>query len=150
MNIKYFLLFLILTFSAGVKANAQRVPLSERICGKWESLQKNLVIQVYVERGDFKAKIIWFKDTDGKPMSYWRDVHNPDPELRDRRILGMSILTGLRYDRDSNSWEDGIIYDSRHGRYWNASGYINKKGRLKVRGYWHFKFIGRTMTFFRI
>jgi len=43
-----------------------------------------------------------------------------------------------------------MVYDSRHGREWNASANIGKKGQLHVRGYWHFKFIGKTMNFFRI
>jgi uncharacterized protein (DUF2147 family) len=139
-------------FYCGMQTTTQKksVPPEQRICGKWESAEKQLVIQVYVENHQFKAKILWFRDTDGKPMSYWKDVHNPNPKLRGRKILGMSILTGLKYDSETNSWEGGTVYESHHGRYWNASGRINKKGQLKVRGYWHFKFIGRTMTFYRV
>ena len=83
-------------------------------------------------------------------MSYWTDVNNPDPALRKRKLLGMSILSRLQYDPETNSWENGMVYDSRHGREWNASAYIDKKGQLHVRGYWHFKFIGKTMSFNRI
>ncbi|HEY9001267.1 MAG TPA: DUF2147 domain-containing protein [Mucilaginibacter sp.] len=122
----------------------------ERICGKWESEQHNLRISIYMDKDQFKAKIIWFSDTEGKPMDYWRDVRNPDPKLRSRKILGMSILSGLRYDPENDSWEDGSVYDSRHGRYWNAAAKIGKKGLLHVRGYWHFKFLGKTITFYRI
>ena len=43
-----------------------------------------------------------------------------------------------------------MIYDSKNGRDWNASACIDKSGMLKVKGYWHFKFIGRTMTFNRV
>jgi len=98
----------------------------------------------------FKAKIIWFSQTGGRPMEYWTDRHNPDPALRSRKILGLSILRDLEYQPGSNSWENGIIYDSRHGREWNASAYIDDEGQLRVKGYWHFKFIGRTMTFRRV
>jgi len=122
----------------------------ERICGKWESTERNLRIQVYMQDNQYKANIIWFKDTEGKPMGYWTDVRNPDPALRSRKILGMSILSGLKYDSGKNTWEDGMVYDSKHGRDWNASANIDKNGVLKVRGYWHFKFIGRTMDFVRI
>ncbi|MEZ2337618.1 DUF2147 domain-containing protein [Mucilaginibacter sp. RCC_168] len=131
-------------------AAGQSVSPQERICGKWESAQKNLRIQVLLQNNQFKAKIIWFSDTEGKPIDYWTDVHNPDPALRHRKLLGMSILSGLVYKPSSNSWENGIVYDSRHGRYWNASAFIGKKGLLHVRGYWHFKWIGKTMTFHRI
>jgi len=83
-------------------------------------------------------------------MDYWADVNNPDTKLRTRKLLGMSILNVPTYDPKTNSWENGMVYDSRHGREWNASANIGKKGQLHVRGYWHFKFIGKTMNFFRI
>ncbi|MFI5158494.1 MAG: DUF2147 domain-containing protein [Sphingobacteriales bacterium] len=123
---------------------------AERVCGKWKSIDKELGIRVYMQGNEFKAEIIWFSDTDGKPMGYWKDVHNPNPALRNRKILGMGILSGLKYNADTNTWENGMVYDSRHGREWNASATIDKKGILRVRGYWHFKFIGRTINFIRI
>jgi uncharacterized protein (DUF2147 family) len=62
----------------------------------------------------------------------------------------MSILKDLRYDLETHTWEDGLVYDSKHGKEWNASAEIGPKGLLKVRGYWHFKFIGKTMSFHRV
>jgi len=103
-----------------------------------------------MEGGAFKAKITWYSDTEGKPMDYWTDRRNPNPALRNRKILGMEVLRGLQYNPDNNSWENGMVYDSKHGREWNASATIDKNGQLRVRGYWHFKFIGRTMTFYRL
>ena len=101
-------------------------------------------------KGEFVANITWFSDTEGKPMNYWKDKRNPDPKLRNRTILGMSILRDLEYDKVEGTWENGKVYDSKHGKEWNASAAIDKDGRLKVRGYWHFKWIGKTMSFHRI
>lgn len=139
------LLILFLT----INAYAQTPP-REKVCGDWESAQKNLRIRIFIEHNQFRATIIWFSNTDGKPMDYWTDVNNPDPKLRTRKLLGMSILSGLQYDPEKDSWEDGMVYDSRHGRYWNAAASIGSKGLLHVRGYWHFKWIGKTMLFHRI
>jgi len=122
----------------------------EKICGKWRSIDKDVDIQVYMQANEFKAKIIWYSDTEGKPMDYWTDRNNPNPALRSRKILGMEVLRDLKYHPTTNTWEDGMVYDSKHSREWNASAYIDKNGQLRVRGYWHFKFIGRTMTFVRI
>ncbi|MDB5016745.1 MAG: hypothetical protein JWQ84_1577 [Mucilaginibacter sp.] len=144
-----FVFFLALLFNVSA-SNAAVIPPSERVCGKWESEEKSLIIQVYMKDNNYLARVVWFKDTGNKPMSYWKDVRNPDPALRSRKILGMSILSGLIYKPETNLWEDGMVYDSKHGRTWNASAIIDKDGLLRVRGYWHFKFIGRTMTFKRI
>jgi len=150
MRVKFAGVCLLLTFFTIFYTNGQTTDGRDRICGKWESLEKSLIIQVYMVGGDFRAKIIWFSDTEGKPMDYWTDRRNPNPALRGRKILGMEILRGLQYNPHNQSWENGMVYDSKHGREWNASAYIDKNGQLRVRGYWHFKFIGRTMTFHRI
>lgn len=62
----------------------------------------------------------------------------------------MEVLNGLKYDTDSNSWEDGMVYDAKHGHTWNAAAYIDKKGLLHVRGYWHLKILGRTLIFRKV
>jgi uncharacterized protein (DUF2147 family) len=134
----------------GFNSQGQATHVPGKICGKWESTEKNLRIKVYMQDNEFKANVIWFKDTEGKPMEYWTDQHNPDPALRSRKLLGMSILTGLKYYPDKDSWEDGMVYDAKHGHEWNAAAYVDEHGILKVRGYWHFKFIGKTMDFVRI
>ena len=144
-----FNLFALVLLSCTI-SRANNIPPGEQICGKWESSEKNLIVQVYMQDNKYIAKIVWYSDTDGKPMDYWTDRRNPDPLLRNRKILGMSVLSNMTYMPDTNSWEDGLIYDSKHGRTWNASAYIDKNGLLKVKGYWHFKFIGRTMTFKRV
>src|ERR1700748_236551 len=102
-------LFLFLLFISFTKASTVNDP--DRVCGKWMSAEKNLMVQVYKEDGAFRAKIIWFKNEDNsKPMEEWRDKHNPDEALRNRRLIGMSILQGLDYIPKSNSWENGKIY----------------------------------------
>ena len=69
------------------------------------------MVEVSKEKEQFKAKIIWFNDDPSKPMDEWRDKHNPDPALRNRKILGLEILRGLRYDWNSHTWEGGKIYE---------------------------------------
>ena len=150
MNIKRLFSIFALFLCTSVVLRAQTLPASELICGKWESTDKNLIVLVYKVSGKFSGKIIWYSDTGGKPMDYGTDKRNPDPKLRTRKILGMNVLHDMAYNASTNSWEDGVIYESKNGREWNASIYIDKGGMLKVKGYWHFKIIGKTMTFTRV
>lgn len=150
MPLKFACFCFLITIFTVFDTHGQATNVQEKICGKWQSTDKTLRIQVYMQDNEYKANIIWFSDTEGKPMDYWTDRHNPDPALRSRKILGMSVLSGLKYDPNKNTWENGMVYDSKHGREWNASANIDKNGMLRVRGYWHFKFIGRTMDFVKI
>ena len=133
----------------GVTGRVQ--PPSDQILGKWISTQGNVIVDVYKESDAFKGKVVWFKDTDDKsrPMATRTDIHNPDPALRDRKIIGMDVLTGLEYNNAQNRWEHGKIYDVKTGKEWSTSVWITKEGLLKVKGYWHFEFLGQTMTFRR-
>jgi uncharacterized protein (DUF2147 family) len=142
---------LLFIFLSGWVTAATPVSNPDMVCGKWMSTEKNLIVQVYLEKGDYKAKVVWFLNTDtSKPMDEWTDEKNPNPALRDRKLIGMSILENMDYIPKTRTWENGKIYDAKNGRHWSASAYIDNSRLLKVTGYWQFKFIGRTMAFTRI
>ena len=129
------------------KVNAR----ANRACGKWASTEKNLIVEVYPYKGTYKAKTIWFSGgvTKTKPMETITDVKNPNPALRNRKVLGLDVVENLVYDPKSDSWESGRIYEVQSEKYWNAAGYLDKSGMLKVKGYWKMKLFGKTMTFKR-
>ena len=111
----------------------------------------NLEVQVYKKNDNFRAKIIWFKIEDTtRPMDTRMDENNPNPSLRSRKWLGMEVLRNLKFNEEDNEWQDGIIYDAKHGRYWDSVAWINNNGLLKVKGYWVFRWISETLTFKKI
>lgn len=122
------------------------------ILGHWMSVQGNVKVLVFKQGSEYKAKILWFKDTDdrSKPMSTRTDEKNSDPKLRGRKVLGMEVLSNLRYNSKSQRWEDGQIYDPKTGRVWSSVASLSKRGLLNVKGYWQFEFIGKTMSFRRL
>ena len=133
-----------------IAGNAQAK--QDDILGKWMSNEKNLVVEVYKQSDDFKAKIVWFhnpKDT-LQPIDQWLDIKNPDESLRNRKILGMDILSGLAYDEDEMKWTDGKIYDATSGKTWDAEVKLHDPKILEVRGYYIFRFLGKTMRFTRM
>ncbi|RRN77054.1 DUF2147 domain-containing protein [Pseudoxanthomonas sp. SGD-10] len=123
-----------------------------KICGLWLSTEKNLAVKIFRQEGNFRAKVVWFrnKDNPDKDINDYKDTSNPNPALRNRKILGLEIVDGLSYRKESNSWEKGKIYDPYHGRFWDSAAVITKDGLLKVTGYWKFKWIGKTLTFERV
>jgi uncharacterized protein (DUF2147 family) len=150
---KFTLSTLLLVFVC-VSLNASHVNLEpcDRICGKWRSDKKNCIVQVFKDGEDYKAKLLWFDNSDepGKPMDSRTDIKNPDVNLRSRKLIGMLVLEDLEYKAKSDSWENGLIYDAQTGKKWSSSATLTPEGSLKVTGYWHFKFIGRTMSFHRV
>ena len=140
-------LFLVL-FSTQIFAQTKK----DDVLGKWISTDKSVAVQVYRQRNDFKAKVIWFDERlgSGTPMNSRHDTHNPDEKLRTRKVIGMDILNGLNFNSANQRWESGKIYDASSGRTWDALGEINSEGKLCVRGFWKFSWIGKSLYFTRI
>ena len=145
-KILYFFIALLFSFNSYAQKNA------DAIIGQWMSEDNNLKVEVYKDGTHFKAKVIWFDDSDdkNKPWDTRLDEKNPKKDLRSRKIAGMEVLSGLIYNEDADEWTDGVIYDSKSGKEWSSKVWINKIHQLKVRGYWLVSLFGQTMTFNKV
>ena len=66
-----------------------------------------------------------------KPGEPDHDIHNDNPALRDRPILGIQILSGLR--RDGDEWK-GKVYNPEDGNTYDVYVKPASGGRLSVKG----------------
>ncbi len=126
---------------------------SEKIVGKWmASEDNNLEVEVYKTGNEYRAKIVWFDDSDDKsrPMAERCDTKNPDKTLRTRKIIGLQVMQGLVYNAADDEWQGGQIYDASSGKQWNAKAWLTSDGCLKVRGYWHLEFMGQNICFKKV
>lgn len=80
---------------------------------------------------------------DGKPK---RDKHNPNPALRDRPVIGIAILSGLK-PAGSNTWE-GSIYNPDDGNTYKSKVKLASPTHLKVKGC--VAFVCRSMDFHKV
>ena len=76
------------------------------------------------------------------------DEKNPDPALRDRALLGLTIMEGFVYDSDRR-WNNGRIYDPNTGKTYKCKLELEDDGTLDVRGFVGIPLFGRTETFTR-
>src|SRR5213075_784074 len=125
-NMRQKLIYLLIAAICSSTSYAQKNP--DAIIGQWMSEDDNLKVEVYKEGNQFKAKVLWFDDSDDKtkPWNTRTDEKNPKKELRSRKIVGMEVLSGLTYDEYDDEWVDGVIYDSKSGKEWNSKAWINK------------------------
>jgi len=80
------------------------------------------------------GRIQWLKEPSdpatGKPK---RDARNPDPSKRDRPIVGVDILLGMRPDQTPNQWA-GDIYNPEDGKTYQARLILQDARTLQVKG----------------
>lgn len=144
---KYLLVVVVLIFSVKIKAQNK----ADVILGKWESTEKNLIVEVYKQDEIFKAKIVWFLDEVNDSLVNTRlDVKNPDINLRSRKIIGIDVLTGMTYNAKQNKWTGGKIYDSNSGKTFNATVWLINSNLMNVRGFYGIRLFGKSLQFTRL
>ena len=122
------------------------------IVGRWMSLEKNLIVDISKNTTGYSAQIVWFDDSDDKnrPLFVRTDFKNPDESQRNRKVVGLNVLYGLKYNAIDGVWEEGRIYDPSSGRTWSATIYMYDQAEIRLRGFWHFEILGRNMIFKRV
>lgn len=123
---------------------------ANRIVGIWESEEKNLQIEMVEEDGHFVGKMVWFLCASGESMMFsYRDTENPDPKLTVRPLIGLRVVEKIYY-QENNIWGNGKIYDPNTGHTFDARITLSEPNTAVVRGYWKFRWIGRSIVFHRL
>lgn len=118
------LLFIISRFSFG----------QSEALGKWITIDdktgvRKSVVEIYERDGQYFGKVI--------KMIY----RSPDErctrclgDLKDRLVLGMDIITGMKFKGRSNNFEGGTILNPESGKTYDGKMWV-ENGKLIVRGY---------------
>lgn len=124
----------------------------DEIIGCWMNTENNLEVEVFKAGVEYKARVVWFDDSDDKdePMNVRCDKKNPNALLRTRKVIGLEVMQGLIYNSKSDEWGSGVIYDSSSGKTWSAKAYLSNDNCLTVRGFWNFEFLGQNIRFKKI
>lgn len=75
------------------------------------------------------------------------DVHNKDPALRKRPLLGTVLIWHLR--PGDGEYVDGYVYNPRNGETYRMKAELTGTTTLKVRGYLGISLLGQSQTWTR-
>jgi uncharacterized protein (DUF2147 family) len=103
----------VILFACQFIAQAQEAP--DNIIGVWLNDDKTNKIEIYKANDTYSGKIIWIAQLENNPGLNPKDKNNPNPEKRNQSILGMDIITGLKYS--DGKWVKGTIYTPQKGIY---------------------------------
>lgn len=116
---------------------------ADSILGLWLTADQEGYVEITETSGVYQGTIV------GGPDDTERfDEKNPDPRLRDRPLLGLTIMTGFTSTGDGK-WTGGRIYDPNNGKTYKCTLELGENGTLKVRGYVGISWFGRTETWTR-
>lgn len=109
---------------------ASPVAAAEPITGRWITAEKDAVVQIEKCGNALCGRIARFLTPPPQGPDQ-RDINNPDPKLKQRKLLGMPVLT--EFTPDADLWR-GRIYDPKTGRSYRSV--VRRKGAktLEVQG----------------
>jgi len=117
---------------AGLAAALIAVPAlaSEPVTGRWVTAGKDAVVTIAPCGTALCGAVDRFLVPPPQGLDQ-RDVNNPDPKLRSRKLLGLTILS--QFTADADQWR-GRIYDPKTGKSYRSI--IRRKGpnALEVKG----------------
>ncbi len=129
---------LILFLLAAANAVAEEADIE----GRWLSGDGSGWIEIRLVDGapvGIAAGSTTFKEGDPPRL----DDFNPDPALRDRPLLGITILHGFEY-KGEHVWKGGTIYDPNTGKTYKSTMTLVERDVLKVRGFIGLSLFGRS------
>ena len=119
--------------------------------GVWKSIddktkKERSIIRITEVNGELQGVVEKIFDQPGDDPAHLCKECKGD--LKDKPIVGMKILWGLK--KDGATWSGGEILDPKNGRVYSAKITPSKDGKsLDVRGFFGVSLIGRTQTWLR-
>lgn len=117
------------------------------ISGPWITEDGEARVEIGRCEAGYCGRITWLAKPDGEDGRPWMDIHNPDPDLRGRAVLGLRILV-LAAPDDRGTYR-GRIYDPKNGKTYRCKVRLPESGGLKLRGYVGISLLGRTSRWTR-
>jgi uncharacterized protein (DUF2147 family) len=119
--------------------------------GRWKTLddatgkEKSLVV-IWEDAGRLQGKIekVLHPSADNPEQ---KCIHC-EGDLKDKPLVGLQILSGLK--KDGDQWSGGKILDPDNGKFYKCFIAVQDGGKkLKVRGFIGFSLLGRTQYWLR-
>jgi uncharacterized protein (DUF2147 family) len=115
----------------------------DKITGLWLPAKGTSQVKIFkATDGKYYGRVDWIIPEKREEL----DVNNPDPKLREKKVLGMTILKGFTYNTDKKVWEGGTVYDPDNGKTYDCYMWFDGPDNvMTLKGYvLGMRFLGRS------
>jgi uncharacterized protein (DUF2147 family) len=106
---------------------------ADAIVGKYLKEDGESKIEFYKSGNTYSGKVVWLKEPNDKNGNPKKDVNNPDKSLRERQLMGIITISGLKFDGDGR-YVDGKAYRPVEGDEVKIKVKVNDNGTINVTG----------------
>lgn len=123
-----------------------------QILGNWFSEDGFLKMEIYkLDNEEFRGKVLWVNEEDFERSGPLVDSLNPEPALRERPLIGMDFITGLKFNSRKGEWKDGKMYDPQEGKSYHVKIWPQNIDQIFVRpSIDSLSMLGETFTWHRM
>lgn len=121
-----------------------QVAWAGNVGGFWLTENKRAVIEIEETANSITGYIHWIIEGGQQ-----KDIHNPDPSLRDDPLCGLGIIWGFDPD-GKDRWDNGKIYKADDGDIYHANVELLSGNELKLRGHIGISLIGKSQILTRV
>jgi uncharacterized protein (DUF2147 family) len=115
---------------------------ADTLVGNWWTEGKEGKMKIEkTKSGRYQVILLGGKEEDKK------DVNNPDPKLRERKLKGIVIMWNLKFE--DGEYVDGYCYNPRDGNTYRVKMKITGKNSLRIRGYLLVPLLGQSQDWAR-
>ncbi|ADO82382.1 DUF2147 domain-containing protein [Ilyobacter polytropus] len=127
---KFFFIFIVLSINI----------MGKSFEGYWLIPSGKTIIHITQENKEFSGHVVWLKNPlypkrDPMESEIQIDRRNPDPLLRNRKVMGLKVVGNMKLDsKNSNILKDGWVYDSWNGKKYYGKAVLSEPDILKLKG----------------
>lgn len=128
---KYFIILFLITVC--------QVFSEDPYIGYFKMPNGKFIIEIKKVDEEYVGHVKWLKDLTypkGDPMEGIEQVdrRNPNSNLRNRKVMNLRVVGGLKLDKQGTSLVDGWIYDTWNGKKYYGSAKMIDDDSLSLRG----------------
>jgi uncharacterized protein (DUF2147 family) len=121
---------------------------AEDILGYWSTEEDKGTIEITKSQKGYRGKLVWVDvvHRGEETIDTVLDKENPDPRLRKKSVVGLTIFKNFKFDPEDRDWVNGRIYDPESGNTYSSKMWFEEGNKevLFIRGYIGISLFGRT------
>jgi len=106
---------------------------ADAIVGTYLKADGKSKVEFFKSGSTYSGKVVWLKEPNDDKGNPKKDPKNPDKSLRERPLMGMITITGLKYDGEGK-YVDGKAYRPADGDEVKFKVKVNDDGTITVTG----------------
>ena len=122
----------------------------DKLVGTWQTEKNEGTVEIFKSHGFYYGVLIALKEPYDKKHLPKTDSRNKKVEQRNRPLIGILVISNMKYNELKERWDGGKIYIPKVGYEAECIIYLVDHDTLKVKGFKGSELVGQTNIWTRL